>query len=220
MLLADIPLHLVTGPRPGGWTAAREAVLAAVAAGVRLVQLREKSASARELAEKTRDLLTICRKRKALVLVNNRLDVALAVGADGAHLGEDDLPWAEARRIAPPPFVLGLSAATVEACRAALASGADYVGVGPAYSTDSKLDAGPPLPLDRFGELRRLCRDAGRATPLVAIGGIGPGHAAPLVHAGADAVAVISAVMNAVDPGAAARGLLLEVAEARRERRD
>ncbi len=151
MLIADITLHLVTGPRAGGWPGVREAVLAAAAAGVRLVQLRDKAAPARDLTEMTRQLIAICRKRRALVLVNDRLDVALAAGADGAHLGEEDLPWAEARRLAPPPFVFGFSAATEEACRAALAAGADYVGAGPAFPTDSKADAGATLPLARFG---------------------------------------------------------------------
>ena len=211
---AEVAVHVVTGPRPGGWPAERDAALAAISAGARIVQLRDKTSSARELAEKAHELVTICRKRGAYVLVNDRLDVALAAGADGAHLGESDLPWREARRIAPRPFLLGFSAATAESAREALAAGADYVGAGPAYVTGSKLDAGDPLPTARFGELRALLR----GTPLVAIGGIACGGAAPLVRAGADAVAVISAVMGADDPGEAARRLVAEVLAARAER--
>jgi thiamine-phosphate pyrophosphorylase len=170
------------------------------------------------LVAEVRDLLAVCRRRRALLIVNDRLDVALAARADGCHLGEADLPWEEARRLAPPPFILGFSAASEDACRAAVAAGADYIGAGPAYVTGTKPDAGAPLTLGQIGALGRICHAGGRPTPLVAIGGVAPGLAAPLIRAGADAVAVISAVMGAADPGEIARRLILEVAAARRER--
>lgn len=211
MAFADHPVQLVTGLRPGGWPAVREAVAAALAAGVRVVQYREKTLPALDMVAAARELGALCRDHGALLVVNDRLDVALAAGAGGVHLGEDDLPWADARRLAPPPFVIGCSAATPETVRAAIAAGADYAGAGPAYVTGTKLDAGRPLPHRAYGELAALCRTAGRPFPLVAIGGIGAGHAAELVAAGADGIAVVSAIMAAPDPGAAARDLLDEV---------
>ncbi|MBP7147769.1 MAG: thiamine phosphate synthase [Acidobacteria bacterium] len=216
--LRDEQLYLVTGPVPGSWAEVLRRVEAAVAAGVRVVQYREKSAPALEMAAQLRQLLSLCRPRGARVLVNDRLDVALAAGADGVHLGEDDLPWTDARRLGPRPFLLGCSVSSAESAARAIAAGADYVGLGPAYRTATKADAGEPIALELITRIAEMCHAPGVRIPLVAIGGIGPGLAAPLVKAGADAVAVIAAVMQAPDPAAAARGLLDEVAEARRWR--
>ena len=170
---------------------------AAVRGGATMVQLRLKDEDARTLAEVARALVAAL---PVPVTVNDRVDVALAVGAAGAHLGVDDLPVRAARRIVPPGFVLGASlGADAELARVA---GADYVGIGPVYETSSKADAGSAIGVAEFA---RLMRAAG--LPAVAIGGITPANAAALFAAGAAGVAVIRAVLGSSDPEAAARAL-------------
>lgn len=176
-------------------------VCAAVRGGATCVQLRLKHADARTLVEVGR---TLVRLAGAPVLVNDRLDVALACGAAGAHLGADDLPPAAARRIVPAGFVIGTSVGDLSEVENALV--ADYVGVGPVYATVSKLDAGEAIGIERFAELARL---AGR--PAVAIGGISADNAAATLAAGAAGVAVIRSVMSASSPEAAARELRLAI---------
>jgi len=174
---------------------------AAVRGGATCVQLRLKHADARTLVEVGRTLVD---RVGAPVLVNDRLDVALACGAAGVHLGADDLPVHAARRIAPQGFVIGASVG--ETSEAAQAAQADYVGVGPVYATSSKLDAGDAIGIERFGELARL---SGR--PAVAIGGITPENAAATVAAGAAGVAIIRSVMSAASPELAARQIRLAI---------
>lgn len=134
----------------------------------------------------------------ALFFVNDRPDVARAVGADGVHLGQDDLPVAAARRILGPGTLVGVSTHDLDELRAALAAGADYVGVGPVYATGSKRGALPARGVDLLRAARRLTR-----VPLVGIGGITPETAPDVLAAGADAVAMIGALVRADDPSAA-----------------
>lgn len=174
--------------------------LAAAAGGATMVQLRLKAADARTQVEVGRALVSALDPLGVPLVVNDRVDVALACGAAGAHLGAEDLPIHAARAIVPPGFFLGASISAdpdVENARAA-----DYVGIGPVYPTGSKLDAGEAIGVDAFA---RLLRAAGR--PAVAIGGITSENIAPLLEAGADGVAVIRAVLSASDPRAAAEAL-------------
>ncbi|HYR09630.1 MAG TPA: thiamine phosphate synthase [Longimicrobium sp.] len=196
-------LIVVTDPECGAGRSVADVVRAALRGGAPAIQLRMKDASAREMAEAARALLAETRAAGALLFINDRVDVALAVGADGAHVGQDDLPVAAARRIAPPGFLLGVSAETEELARAAEEEGADYVGVGPVYRTGSKADAGDAVGTERIARVAAAVR-----IPVVGIGGITIGNAAPVLHAGAAGVAVISAVMRADDPEAATRALL------------
>ncbi|MFY1831979.1 thiamine phosphate synthase [Myxococcus fulvus] len=192
----------------------RESLLEAVlAAGVRAIQFREKDMPLARQLERARRFREQCREVGALFIVNDRLDLALAVEADGAHVGQEDLPADVARRLLGPDRILGVSCATEEEARIAIASGADYLGTGPLYSTSSKSDAGEPLGV---GAVERICR--GISVPVVGIGGIGPGRADPVIRAGARGVAVISAVEDAPDPEAAARALLREVQQAQAPR--
>jgi thiamine-phosphate pyrophosphorylase len=170
---------------------------AAVRGGATCVQLRLKHADARTLVEVGR---TLVQQVGAPVLVNDRVDVALACGAAGVHLGADDLPVAAVRRLTPAGFVIGASVG--DAAEVGNAHAADYVGVGPVYATLSKLDAGEEIGIDRFVELARLA-----ARPAVAIGGITADNAAATLAAGAAGVAVIRSVMSAPSPEAAAREL-------------
>jgi thiamine-phosphate diphosphorylase len=142
--------------------------------------------------------------------VNDRLDVALAAGADGVHLGQDDLPVEAARRIVPAGFLIGISAETPELARAAARGRADYVGAGPVYATGSKADAGDAVGCGRIAEVAAAVR-----IPVVGIGGIDVANAAAVVASGAVGVAVISAVMRTPDPERATRDLLRAVEGAR-----
>jgi thiamine-phosphate pyrophosphorylase len=196
-------LMVVTDPDCGAGRTVVEVVRAALRGGAPAIQLRMKDASAREMVEVARALLAETRATGALLFINDRVDVALAVGADGAHVGQDDLPAAAARRIAPPDFLLGVSAETAELAREAEADGADYVGVGPVYATESKADAGEAVGVERIAQVAAAVR-----IPVVGIGGITIGNAPPVIHAGAAGVAVISAVMRADDPEAAVRALM------------
>lgn len=201
--IGRLRLIVVTDPDCGAGREVVDVVRAALRGGAPAVQLRMKDAPAREMAALARTLLAETRAADALLFVNDRVDVALAAGADGAHVGQDDLPAAAARRIVPPGFLLGVSAETVELARAAEADGADYVGVGPVYATGSKADAGDAIGLGRITEVASAVR-----IPVVGIGGITARNAAAVVRAGAAGVAVISAVVRADDPEAAVRALL------------
>lgn len=178
-------------------------VRAALRGGAPAVQLRSKRGTTRTDLDLAHRLRRETRAAGALFFVNDHLDVALASGADGAHLGDDDLPLPDARRLAPAPFLLGRSVADADAAWRAEAEGADYVGIGPVYATGSKADAGEPVGISR---VRPVC-DAVRI-PVVGIGGIDAGNSAAVRAAGAAGVAVIRAVLGAADPARAARDLL------------
>jgi thiamine-phosphate pyrophosphorylase len=200
--LALPPLYAIVDPLDNGRTPEN---LAAdlVAGGARLLQLRLKDASTRELLAAARAVRALTTRAGALLLVNDRPDVALAAHADGVHLGQDDLPVAAARTVLGPGALIGVSTHDVEQARTAAADGADYVGVGPVFATSTKRGALPPRGL----ALVRAVRTA-VPLPLVAIGGITPETAAGVRAAGADAVAMIGALVRAADVAATVRHAL------------
>jgi thiamine-phosphate pyrophosphorylase len=177
-----------------------------LAGGARLVQLRCKEATPRELLALAARIAPLARRAGALFLVNDRPDIARAVEADGVHLGQDDLPLAAARRVLGPDRVVGVSTHEVDEARAAASAGADYVAVGPIYDTASKVGALAPRGLALVHAVRAAVR-----CPLVAIGGITPSTAPAVLAAGADAVAMIGALVRAEDPAAAVREALAAV---------
>ena len=180
-----------------------DVVGAALRAGAPAVQLRDKVLPPRGLLPLAHRLRTDTHAAGALFFVNDRLDLALAAGADGVHLGPDDLPVAAARRIAPPRFLIGHSADNPDAARRAVATGADYIGCGAVFATRTKADAGAAIGVRRFRDVAR-CVDV----PVVAIGGVTVRSAPEVIAAGAAGCAVVSAVMGARDPGRAVRGFL------------
>lgn len=184
-------------------------VAAALAGGATAVQLRDKERPARELHALGRALADLCAARGALFVVNDRLDVALACGADGVHLGQDDLPAGAARAVAGPALVIGVSAATPDEAAAAADAGADYLGVGSVFATRTKADAGAPIGPEG---LSRVARSTG--LPVVAIGGLRPENAGLALSAGAAGVAAISAVISATDVAAECARLALSVRRA------
>jgi len=176
-----------------------DVVRAAVRGGATAIQLRDKGASTREMIDLGRALHQITRPAGVPLIVNDRADVALAIDAEGVHVGQDDMPAPLARAIIGPERILGVSAGTVSEARQAAREGADYLGVGDVYGTPTKADAGTPIGVDGLAEIARAV-----TIPVVAIGGITLDNAAAALEAGAAGVAVISAVIAAPDPEAAA----------------
>ncbi len=196
-------LYVITDERLGRGRSHLELAREAIRGGADAIQLRDKEASGRRLYDVARAMRALARDANVPFLVNDRLDVALAVDADGVHVGREDLPASAARAILGPGRIVGVSAETVEEALAAEADGADYLGVGPVYEARAtKADAGEPLGLELIARIRRLCR-----IPIVAIGGIHAGNARAVREAGADAAAVISAVVARDDVAGAARRL-------------
>ena len=208
----DLSLYLVTDPEMTARRGVVETVAAAVAGGVTIVQLRDKTGPARRLAEAGRTLLAHLRPLGIPLLINDRIDVVHAIGADGVHIGQDDLPPAAARTMLGRHAIIGLS--ITEASQLETIDGAvDYVGLGPLFPTGTKPDAAPALGETEFAALRsRIAR------PVVAIGGISMQNATRAFAAGADGIAVVSAICAAIDPRAAALRLSQIVAEARARR--
>jgi thiamine-phosphate pyrophosphorylase len=212
-LVPRLRLMVITDAGCTGGRGLAEVVRAALRGGAPAVQVRAKTEAARETVELARALREETRAVGALLFVNDRVDVALAAGADGAHLGDDDLPLPAARAIVPPGFLLGRSADTPEQAVRARSEGADYVGVGPVYPTATKADAGEPIGLRRISEVSAVA-----GIPVVGIGGIGAESAAEVVRAGAAGVAVIRAVMAAADPEDVVRRFLRDVEAGLRSR--
>jgi thiamine-phosphate pyrophosphorylase len=205
-------LYVITDERLGGGRAHEEQTRAALAGGAGLIQLRDKAATTLRLYEAARAMRDLTRAAGALLIVNDRLDVALAARADGVHVGPDDLPVAVARRLLRPGMILGASAGTVEEAIAAERDGADYLGVGAVYEArGSKADAGAPVGPERIRAIRAAVR-----IPIVGIGGIKAENATAVIEAGADGVAVITAVVAVPDIAAAAARIVEVVRSARR----
>lgn len=175
----------------------------ALRAGAPAVQLREKHLPPSRVFPLARRICTDAHASGALFFVNDRLDLALAAGADGVHLGPDDLPVAAARRIVPPGFLIGYSTDDASAARKAIADGADYLGCGSVYPTRTKAKKSTAIGLSRLAEVVRAAD-----VPVVGIGGITTGRAPAVLSAGAAGCAVVNAVMAAPDPARAVREFL------------
>jgi thiamine-phosphate pyrophosphorylase len=200
----DLRLIVVTSREHAAPRSLQEVLVAALGAGAPAVQLRDKSATTRELYEQAVELLPIVKHFGALFFINDRIDVALAAGADGVHLGPGDLPLQAARRAAPPGFLIGYSADEPEHARAAVRAGADYIGCGAIYVTRSK----PEVHGERIGVAGLAAVANAVDVPVVAIGGIDTRNVAQVAATRAAGCAVIGAIMAAADPAAAAAQLL------------
>lgn len=209
----DLSLYVVTDEHLSRGRPTAEIVRAAIRGGARAIQVRGKELPLREQAAIGRALRAITREAGVLFIVNDRADLALALDADGVHVGQDDLPADLARRVVGPDRLVGVSTATVEEAVPARDAGADYLGVGAIFSTATKFDAGAPTGPDLIRVI-----GAAVALPIVGIGGINRHNAAEVIAAGAAGVAVVSAVVAADDPEAAARDLRRRIDAARRGR--
>lgn len=183
--------------RPGQTLA--EACAAALDGGATFMQLREKQLDRAQILAEAGKLRALCAAHHVPFVVNDSIELALAAGADGVHLGQSDLPGRDVRALVGPDRILGISAGTVAQAVAAEKAGADYIGVGAVFPTGTKADA-KPMPMDL---LRDIC--AAVSIPAVAIGGIGQGNIGQLAGTGVAGVAVVSAIFAAADPEAAAR---------------
>ncbi len=208
-LARRLRLIVITDRALAGSRNVADIVGAALRAGAPAVQLREKSLPPRETLRLARRLRADTEAAGSLFFVNDNVDLALAVGADGVHLGPGDLPVAAARRITPPDFLIGYSADDVAVARAAVADGANYIGCGTVFPTRTKPDAGTTIGLDGLAAVVR-----GAGAPVVGIGGITAQRARHAFGTGAVGCAVVSAVMAHPDPARAAEELLRAASEA------
>ena len=208
----DLSLYLVTDRRLAQNRPLPDLIKKAVAGGVTMVQLREKDCSSREFLELALEV------KKALppqipLIINDRLDIALAVEADGLHLGQTDLPVEVARKLLGPEAIIGLSVETAEQLTRARNLPVDYLALSPVFLTPTKTDTGPTWGLEGIAEARKTTN-----LHLVAIGGLNETNVLEVIKAGADGVAVVSAICAAEDPEEAARALRRLVDEARKIR--
>ncbi|MBI5055920.1 MAG: thiamine phosphate synthase [Nitrospirae bacterium] len=183
------PLYLITDRTLSGLSHT-QIVRQAIAAGIRTIQLREKQMTKKELYHEALSLRELTRKYKATFIINDYIDIALAADADGVHLGQDDMPVEEARRIMGRKKIIGVSTHSLKQALKAQEAGADYIGFGPMFPTSTK-DAGSSKGLRKLSEVREHIN-----IPIVAIGGISPNNVPSVLEAGADAVAVMSAILK------------------------
>lgn len=209
----DWDLYVITDTRIGKGRSHAEIARLAIAGGAGIIQLRDKVCSRDNLIRVGREIADIAKETGTLFIVNDLPEVALACGADGVHIGQGDLPVTVVRKIAARPFIIGVSVSTPAEAERAVSDGADYLAASPVFPTGSKTDARGFCGLEGIRKIRSVTR-----LPLVAIGGIGPENARDVIKAGADGIAVISAVVGAPDITVAARELRAIVLEEKRSR--
>ncbi|QIG50716.1 thiamine phosphate synthase [Nordella sp. HKS 07] len=209
----DLSVYLVLDPVLCRDLSMVETTRAAVAGGVTMVQLRDKDAGTARMIETGRALLAVLAGTGVSLIVNDDVEAAIAIAADGLHVGQEDMPAAAARHLIGPDKILGLSIETPDAARAVADAPVDYVGIGPVFATPTKADHKQPIGFGGLAELVALCR-----LPAVAIGGLKAEHAAPVITAGADGLAVVSAICGRFDPRAEAQRIAEAVRTARARR--
>jgi thiamine-phosphate pyrophosphorylase len=206
-------LYLVTDRAMCGDRTVEEVVLRAVRGGVSYVQLREKELSTRAFVDQARAVKELLSPLSVPLIINDRLDVALAVGADGVHVGQSDMPYDIARKLMGPGAIIGLSVETWDDVVEAQGLDVDYLGVSPVFETPTKTDTRGAWGLEGLARIKAFSRH-----PLVAIGGLNRDNVTAVVRAGADCIAVVSALCAAPDPQAAARELTDAIRRATGER--
>lgn len=208
----DLSLYLVAGRPALVGKDFLETVRAAVEGGVTIVQIRDPQAETQDLIADTRALKEMLKPYRVPLIVNDRIDVAKAAGADGVHLGQDDMRAKKARRELGENFIIGLSVGNPEEFERSKDDlpFVDYLGVGPVRATGTKADAGDAIGAEGLAKIRALT-----ALPIVGIGGLGLGDATAVIKAGAQGIAVVSAICGADDAKAAAYGLLEEISSSR-----
>lgn len=198
----DLSLYLVTDEQLAPGKTFLEVVEAAVQAGVSVVQLREKEANSREFYERSKALKDLLAKYQVPLIINDRLDIALAVDAEGLHIGQEDLPYEVARQLLGPDKIIGLSVENKTDTIQANAYDIDYIGISPVFSTPTKTDTAPALGIEGARLINSLSKH-----PSVGIGGINAANAAAIIQSGAAGISVVSAIMSAQDPYKAAQEL-------------
>ena len=211
----DLRLYAITDANLSLGRSHHDVIAAAIRGGATMVQYREKNASTRRMIMEARQLCDLCHVNHISFIVNDRVDVALAVDADGVHVGQDDMPAAVARKLIGKEKILGVSAENEDQARAAIMDGGDYLGVGTIFPTATKPDAGQPIELDGLESIAHI-----GTIPIVGIGGIDASNAAQVIRAGASGIAVISAIVGAEDVERTARELREIVEKTKSYRQD
>ena len=191
--LKDIDLYFITDSKLTRKTVLED-VKSAIKAGVKIIQYREKEKSAREMIEDAKKIGKLCRENNILFIINDRIDIALAVNADGVHLGNEDIPYSIARKLLGSKKIIGLTVHNIQEAMEAEKIGADYIGVSPIFETKTKLDAGKPAGLKLIKDVKKEVK-----IPLVAIGGIDENNLKSVLKAGAKSIAIISAIITKDD---------------------
>lgn len=191
--LNDIDLYFITDSRLTGRTVLED-VGSAICAGVKIIQYREKDLTTREMIDEAGKISRLCRENDVLFIINDRVDIALAVDADGVHLGNEDMPYEAARRILGNTKIIGLTVHDVGEAIEAERIGADYIGISPIFETTTKPDAGTPAGIDLIKYIKKAVK-----IPFVAIGGINQDNIKSVLEAGARSIAVISAIVTKDD---------------------
>lgn len=208
----DIGLYLVTDRGLSKGRSHEFIVEEAVKGGVSMVQLREKDISTIEFYELAKSLMALLKPLNIPLIINDRLDIALAVDADGMHIGQSDLPYAIVRKLLGKNKIIGLSVETVEQAREANELDVDYIGLSPVFSTHTKLDINEPLGLTGVKEIAHFTKHK-----TVAIGGVNSSNTESIINSGADGIAVISAIVSQDSPKEAARNLRQLVDKAKKQ---
>ncbi len=199
----DYSLYLVTDRDLSRGRATLKVVKAGVTGGVTCVQLREKNCSTRKFIKEALSVKEYLKKHNIPLIINDRVDVAQAIGADGVHLGQTDMPLTMAKDILKGSMIIGISVESLEDAIRAEKDGADYIGISPIFATPTKTDTSPPLGLEGLKEISRAV-----SLPKVAIGGLNKENAGEVIFNGADGIAVVSAIVSADDPRKAAEELI------------
>lgn len=202
MRVFDLSLYLVTDRNLSLGRSLEEVVSEAVKGGVTMVQLREKDASTREFYELSMKMKQILSSHDVPLIINDRLDIALACDADGLHIGQSDMPYAIARKLLGKDKIIGLSVESVQDAIDANDLDVDYIGISPVFNTQTKTDTVGALGLKGIEEIAKISKH-----PMVGIGGINIQNAADIINAGADGISVVSAIMSAQSPQKAAKEL-------------
>lgn len=189
----DASLYVITDKKLAGKKSIVDVVRQAIQGGATIIQLRDKNASDEEMISTGKELLKIT-KGEIPLIINDNVKVAMAIGAQGIHVGQKDMPASKAKEMIKDTMILGVSANTVEEAIKAERDGADYIGAGPVFPTSTKSDAGPSIGLDGLRNIKKAV-----SIPVIAIGGISSGNAEEVIKI-ADGIAVVSAVMAADDP--------------------
>lgn len=209
----DYSLYLVTDHGLSRGRTNLQVIKKAVEGGVKVVQLREKEATTRHFLNEARAAREFCGHHNVTFIINDRIDIAMAVDADGVHVGQDDMPIEYARKILGYDKIIGISAFDEKEAREAEKAGANYIGVSPIYTTPTKPELDKGVGLDGLRRIRQAVE-----IPLVAIGGLGPSNAYDVMMAGADGIAVVSAIVSADDPAESARAIKTEIERARKDK--
>ena len=205
--MIDVRLNAIVDPERANGRSLSELARMVVAGGATLIQLRDKCGPTRRVIEEARAVHAVLAGTGAPLVINDRIDVALAAKADGVHVGQDDMPVEDARRLLGDAAIIGLSIKSVAQANAARLDLLDYVGVGGVYATTSKDNPTPPMGVDGLRTIVAALRVRRRNLPICAIAGINASNTAPVIVAGADGAAVISALSMDADPESAARQL-------------